>query len=431
MSKVLLFAGTTEGRILSHLKVDAGNPSVQLFVSIATDYGRELLPPDGEGFSLRRGRMDEEEIIDFIESHGIEKIIDATHPYATEVSENIRKAGKETGTPVFRLTRDEEALPSECIVVTSCEEAADYLKETEGPVLLTTGSKELSVFTGVPNFSERLFPRMLPDPDMMKTILDMGYRKQNLICMQGPFAEETNIGILRQIGAKYLVTKESGKAGGFPEKIGAAKHLGVKVILVTRPSEEKTISFEEAMKICGIPMPESASSIGIITGNPPTDEANETRNSTDSHFPLYVDVKGMPVLVVGGGKIAMRRAGVLRNFQCRITVVAKEVKSETDLKGMKVFERPFEETDLDGAKMVIAATDDEVLNARIGALCKERKIPVNVVSDKTLCDFYFPGIVRKENVTVGIIAGGRDHKKAAKVRERIERLLHEEESDCR
>ena len=168
--------------------------------------------------------------------------------------------------------------------MTSCEEAADYLKETEGPVLLTTGSKELSVFTGVPNFSERLFPRMLPDPDMMKTILDMGYRKQNLICMQGPFAEETNIGILRQIGAKYLVTKESGKAGGFPEKIGAAKHLGVKVILVTRPSEEKTISFEEANELRNL-MPESASSIGIITGNPPTDEANETRNPTDSHFP--------------------------------------------------------------------------------------------------------------------------------------------------
>lgn len=430
MSNILLFAGTTEGRILSHLKVETGDPSTKLFVAIATDYGRELLPEDGEGFSVHQGRMDENAMVDFIESHHIHQIIDATHPYAVEVSENIGRARAKTGVPVYRLAREEEDFPNDCLVVPSSAGAAEYLRGTEGPVLLTTGSKELSSYTGIPDFASRLYPRMLPDPEMIQTVLDMGYRKQNLICMQGPFTEETNVAILRQMGAKYMVTKESGKVGGFPEKVAAAQKLGVKVILIKRPGEEETISFMEAVKRCGIPLPDPAEgvlSVGVIGGDPP---AGGTKELMDSRFPMYVDVKDMPVLVVGGGKIAMRRARVLRDFQCRVTVVAKEVR-EGDVAEMDLRVRAFEEEDLKGMKMVVAATDDHLLNARIGEMCRERKIPVNVASDRKLCDFYFPGIVRAGNVTVGVIAGGQDHKKAAGIRERIERLLHEEESDSR
>lgn len=431
MDKILLFGGTTEGRTLACLKVAYGDPSVELHVAIATDYGSELLPPEEEGFSVHRGRMEAEEMVDFIRDHQIDKIIDATHPYAALVSGNIRNAGEKTGTPVVRLAREEEDIPGDCITVESTGEAAAFLAGTEGPVLLTTGSKELSAYTVVPDFAERLFPRMLPDPEMIQKTLDMGYKKQNLICMQGPFGEETNLGILKQIGAKYMVTKEAGKAGGFPEKIAAAQRSGVKVVLICRPPEGETVSFGDAAKLCGIELQDGNASIGVICGDAPGEGlTGGTKTLMDSRFPMYVDVKDMPVLVVGGGKIAMRRAKVLRDFQCRIKVVAKEVR-EDDHMGMDVRIRAFEEGDLEGAKMVVAATDDHGLNARIGELCREREIPVNVASDRKLCDFYFPGIVRAGNVTVGVIAGGRDHKKAARIRERIERLLHEEESDCR
>lgn len=421
MDNILLFAGTSEGRTLSHLKVMDGDSSVNLLVSIATDYGRDLLPEDGDNFTVYQGRMDREEMVAFIARHHITKIIDATHPYAVVVSDNVREAGKETGIPVYRLTREEEERPSNCISVKDSQGAVAYLAGTEGPVLITTGSKELRTYTEIPNFQERLFPRMLPDPEMMENVLGMGYRKQNLICMQGPFALETNVGMLQQIGAKYLVTKESGKAGGFSEKIQAAEKLGVTVVLIGRPQEENDISFEEAMVLCGISLPQEVASVGVISG---------TKTLMDSRFPMYVDVKDKPVLVVGGGKIALRRAGILRDFQCLVTVVAKEIM-EGDWSNMEILEKPFEASDLEGFQMVVAATDDHGLNAHIGELCREKRIPVNVASDRTLCDFYFPGIVRAGNVTVGVIAGGKDHKKAARIREKIERLLHEEESDSR
>ena len=148
------------------------------------------------------------------------------------------------------------------------------------------------------------------------------------------------------------------------------------------------------------------------------------------YFPLFVDLSGKDILFVGGGSIAARRIGVLQPFVEEITVVAPEADGRilelTESGFVNWIMREFDEGDLEGRDIVFAATDDKELNAEIAAKCRERGIIVNVSSDKELCDFYFPGIVRQGETVIGVNASGKDHKKARRVRERIEEILTEE-----
>ena len=152
--------------------------------------------------------------------------------------------------------------------------------------------------------------------------------------------------------------------------------------------------------------------------------------SKKPYFPLYVDLSDKDILFVGGGAIAARRIAVLQSFADHITVVAPEADGSilalTEAGKVSWIMRAFEEDDLEGRDVVFAATDDRELNAQIAARCREKGILVNAASDRELCDFYFPGIVRQGETVVGVSASGDDHKKARKVRERIQEVLTEE-----
>lgn len=158
-------------------------------------------------------------------------------------------------------------------------------------------------------------------------------------------------------------------------------------------------------------------------------EKKEDKN----YFPVFVDLSEKHIVVVGAGKIAARRIGTLLEFAGKITIIAPEIREEilamAGSAPVQFRRRGFEESDLDGADMVLAITDDKELNKKIGMLCKERGIPVNVSHDKELCDFYFPGVVQKENVVIGVTASGKDHKEAREVTERIRDLLNSEEAE--
>ena len=150
------------------------------------------------------------------------------------------------------------------------------------------------------------------------------------------------------------------------------------------------------------------------------------------YFPLFVDLTKKSIIVIGAGKIAARRVKSLLPFVGDMKVIAPEISSEiTEMaaasEGALVIEqRPFESSDLDGADMVLAVTNDKELNTRIGALCKEKKILVNVSHEKELCDFYFPGVVQKDNVVIGITASGKDHSEARKVTEQIRAMMEDD-----
>ena len=226
-----IFAGTTEGRLLCEWASGAGIPARAY---AATDYGGELL---GElpGIEVHAGRLDEADMER--ELSGAHIVVDATHPYATLASGNIRAASLAVGARCLRLARPAEALPKGVVSVASIACAARFLSENPGRALLATGSKELAPYTRVADFAERFFVRVLPLPGAIAKCIDAGFSPSHVIGMQGPFTRELNEAMLRQVGAQWLVTKDSGTVGGTAEKLASARDVGARCIVVARPAE--------------------------------------------------------------------------------------------------------------------------------------------------------------------------------------------------
>lgn len=142
-------------------------------------------------------------------------------------------------------------------------------------------------------------------------------------------------------------------------------------------------------------------------------------------FPMFVQLKGAEALLVGGGTVALRKAEKLLPYGPSIKVVAPDIIPElTTLPGLTLCRRPFAESDLQGTPaLVIAATDEPALNRKIAALCREKRIPVNVVDDPEACGFLFPALVRRGRLSVGISTGGASPTAAVWLKERIESIL--------
>ena len=238
MDKILLFAGTTEGRNLAEFLEKNQIPTE---VCVATQYGETLLE-EGKYLHVHAGRLDETEMEQQIQKKQITLVIDATHPYAVIVSQNIRRACSRTGTEYIRLARKETDASwkqemEDVIEVASVAEAAAFLAKKEGRIFAATGSKELSAYQVIPDYQDRVVARVLSTPEAVSECAMLGFSGKNLICMQGPFTEDLNVAMLRQAQASWMVTKESGKAGGFLEKLRAAKKAGAKLVVIKRPGE--------------------------------------------------------------------------------------------------------------------------------------------------------------------------------------------------
>lgn len=238
MDKILLFAGTTEGRNLAEFLKKNQIPTE---VCVATQYGETLLE-EGKYLHVHAGRLDETEMEQQIQKKQITLVIDATHPYAVIVSQNIRRACSRTGTEYIRLARKETDASwkqemEDVTEVASVAEAAAFLAKKEGRIFAATGSKELSAYQVIPDYQNRVVARVLSTPEAVSECAMLGFSGKNLICMQGPFTEDLNVAMLRQAQASWMVTKESGKAGGFLEKLRAAKKAGAKLVVIKRPGE--------------------------------------------------------------------------------------------------------------------------------------------------------------------------------------------------
>ena len=238
--KIVIFGGTTEGRELSRLLADRG---AEIVVSVATEYGRE---EQGicNGVTVVVGRKDRSEMGALL--RGATLCADATHPYAVEASKNIRAACGDTRTPYRRLLREASASDADA-VFPDASGAAAYLANTTGNILLTTGAKELRRYANLD--PSRLYLRILPAHDGLSACESLGIPRRNIIAMQGPFSRELNEALIHQYKIAYLVTKDGGKIGGFPEKAEAARNTGAKLILIRRPDESGG-SFAEIAAYC-------------------------------------------------------------------------------------------------------------------------------------------------------------------------------------
>ena len=239
MNRVLLFAGTSEGRQLAGELARLG---AQFTVCVATPYGRDQMK-DLPGAEILCGRQDEAAMEGLL-ARGYDLVIDATHPYAQLVTQNLQEACGRASVPLIRLVRP-SFQADRCRLCHTLEEVVAALEETEGNVLLTTGSKDLAAYTRLSRWQERLFPRMLPDGEAIAKAMALGYERSHLICMQGPFSREMNVALIHQFSIRVLVTKDSGQAGGFAEKLQAAEETGTQVILLSRPLQETGMTLEE------------------------------------------------------------------------------------------------------------------------------------------------------------------------------------------
>ena len=241
MYKLCVFAGTSEGRQLVEWLSSFGGLSVT--ACAATEYGGELLE-EIPGVKVSAQRLDEGQMEAFFREEAFDYVVDATHPYAPIVTENIRTACTATGTKYLRLLRD-GGLPEDCVCVDSTAEAVQWLSHREETVLLTIGSKELAAYRGLPGFSERYYARVLPVADSIELCKLAGVPTVHIIAMQGPFTKELNEAILHATGARILVTKQTGTKGGFWEKVEAAREAGAQLLVIGRPDHVAGLSFQE------------------------------------------------------------------------------------------------------------------------------------------------------------------------------------------
>lgn len=231
MCKLLIFGGTTEGRELAEF---CAENRINAVISSATDYGAELLP-ESPFIKAINGRLDKNEIVKLISENKIEIVIDATHPYALLATENIRLACEKNAVRYCRVKRESNEIFG--TVLENIEELVEYLNKSNKIILSTLGSKELPILSRVKNCRERMWVRVLPADGIMEYCENFGIQKDRIILGKGPFTVEQNIEHITKSVAEMLVTKESGAAGGYPEKVEAAQRLGIELITIKRPQE--------------------------------------------------------------------------------------------------------------------------------------------------------------------------------------------------
>ncbi len=243
MENYLIFAGTTEGRELTQFlldMIDRDHRQMHLTVCIATEYGKLMLP-EHKALTVLASRLDEQEMEKLMSRNFFDCVLDATHPYAILASENIRNAALAEKLPYIRILRPDNTpahTDSHIVFVHNMEEAVSYLSETKGNILATTGSKELPSLCRIPDYEERIYARILPNPQMVSDSYDLGFKGQHLICMQGPFSEEMNTALIHQFHISYVLTKNSGANGGFIEKIKSAEQTDTTLVVIGRPAEQ-------------------------------------------------------------------------------------------------------------------------------------------------------------------------------------------------
>ena len=256
---------------MSEILADAG---IAHTVCVATEYGEIVMREQTEStkamqtagqpiVNLHCGRMDREQMQKFLHDEGYEIVVDATHPYARVVTENLRGAvdtlkslEKDAHFPIYlRLERKIDGITEADGIVTNVQyfennaDCAKALENTEGNILLTTGSKELPTYCASGRLHDRLYVRILPGRESLELCMEQGIKGRQILALQGPFSTEMNAAILKQYDIHHMVTKNSGRTGGYQEKLEAAKILGIPVYVI-QPAKKAvdTYSFAE---ICG------------------------------------------------------------------------------------------------------------------------------------------------------------------------------------
>lgn len=244
MFDVFIFGGTTEARLLVSALLNLG---IRCTVSVTSDYAKDLML-DSPLLTVSVRRLDEGEIEDTFLKINPSMIVDATHPYATEVSRNIKRGCQKLGREFVTLIRDVGSIEGTTLF-DDIDEMVDFLAEncTESDAIFSTlGIKEAKLFKEkLPSYRSNVYLRILPSMESLRSACELGFPSKHIICMMGPFSKEMNVVLLHECRAKYLLTKITGKVGGLDSKIEAARECGVEVLAIRAPKRENGLTLEE------------------------------------------------------------------------------------------------------------------------------------------------------------------------------------------
>ena len=223
---IILFDGTSDSRKLA---VDLSNSEYDVIATATTEDG--FLKLEREKIKSIRGKLDYKSIIAICRGYPIEALIDATHPYANSLHETGIRVAADTGIPLIRYERDSVVIQDERIFYADSYEAAERKALDGKNIFITTGIKHIELFKEIIQTRNTII-RIIPDPENIKLLLNMGIKKDHIIAMEGTFDEKINRAIMEYYNIDTLITKDSGFNSD--PKIKAALSFGINVIIISR-----------------------------------------------------------------------------------------------------------------------------------------------------------------------------------------------------
>lgn len=242
---ILVLAGTKDGRIIAEKLFKKG---LNVVATTVTSYGNKF----SKGIKVQVGALDRLKLSEVIKKEDVKIVIDATHPFAKEVSINAITVCKELKVPYIRYERESLKVQlSENINVIWVEDFNQAVGKLEcfNRIFLTIGSKNLDKFLPLKTKGKKIFARVLPLSSVIKRCEDLGFSCDEIIAMQGPFSREMNLALFKQTKCDVIVTKESGKVGGVLEKIQAAGELDIPIVVIKRPKIKYPRVFYDISKL--------------------------------------------------------------------------------------------------------------------------------------------------------------------------------------
>ncbi|WP_101772501.1 precorrin-6A reductase [Peptostreptococcus faecalis] len=240
---ILVLGGTSDSLKICDRLYEIGISDFVL--SVATDFGKELA--ESHAKFIINGKMDKKEMKKYIIENEVRQVIDATHPYAIDVSRNAMDACEETDIKYIRFERKsllENITYQGEYIVDTIEEACGMVLSNEEweNVFIATGNKNLGTYVKLLK-SRNIVTRVFPTSETLRNCEAIGLNADNIIAIKGPFNKEINVALLKHAKVDVVITKESGFAGGYLDKISACEELGIPVIVIKR----KTIDYQRVV----------------------------------------------------------------------------------------------------------------------------------------------------------------------------------------
>lgn len=242
---ILILGGTSDANYIADLLKEQG---IDFCLSVTSDYGAKMAKRHES--VLHIGALTFDELEAFIVNKGITAIIDGTHPHAQVISEQVQKLSEQLSVPYLRYERPclEAHETLDTTYVNTVEEAARIASE-KGQKIFLTGSKHLKTYVDL-LAGKDLYVRVIPSPMVIQEVINSGIPIDHLIAMKGPFTEALNKAMFESLAIEVLITKESGQAGGFEEKLRGARSAGVHTVVIQRPKVHYLLAvhtFDEVM----------------------------------------------------------------------------------------------------------------------------------------------------------------------------------------